>query len=412
MLSREIVSRSYSYDRGGNLTRIVDGHWGWSQIETDPADRLVSVLREQGTNESFRYNKIGNLTNISESNKNKFEFPINYSQGNRLTAKNNINYIYDKNGRRIKQTTLDGTTERQDWCYEWNAIDQLTGISRPDQRSWIYIYDALGRRIKKVESTPSGDRNNTERTTYIWHESTIVHELDFLKDSTIPFDSGWLYIPNTFTPLAKLTADSFQSVICNHLGTPQELITDKADVNFLRTRKSWGNHDSGESQTAKHFQDEAYCSIVFPGQHFDIESGLCQNLYRFYDPNTHSYLSHDPLGLIPGTNLYTYVCNPFRYIDPFGLCDKLYRRGPRDSKKLLESQAAAAEKSDIGIHGVSVSSSSAAKEGQVVRSASRADIEAAGFTIHKTGKDPNHFTVELPKPVTPDVARTFNDLFK
>jgi hypothetical protein len=89
----------------------------------------------------------------------------------------------------------------------------------------------------------------------------------------------------------------------------------------------------------------------------------------------------------------------------------LFRRGPHDSQRLLESQAKAAEEK-LGVHGVSVSTSSAAREGQVIRCATAAACEAAGFKVHKTGGDPNHHTVELPKPVTPEVARKFNDVFQ
>ncbi|NKI97765.1 RHS repeat-associated core domain-containing protein, partial [Rhizobacter sp. SG703] len=89
----------------------------------------------------------------------------------------------------------------------------------------------------------------------------------------------------------------------------------------------------------------------------------------------------------------------------------LFRRGPMDTKKLLESQAQAAE-NVLGVHGVSVSTSSAAKAGQVVRCATCSSVEAAGFKVQQTGKDLNHHTVELPKPITPDVVRIWNELFK
>ncbi len=91
----------------------------------------------------------------------------------------------------------------------------------------------------------------------------------------------------------------------------------------------------------------------------------------------------------------------------------LYRRGARDSSKLLKNQAQAAEKSSIGIHGVSVSSSSVTtRVGQLVRCASCSQLEKAGFKVHKTGRDPNHYTVELPSPVTKEVSKAFNDVFK
>ena len=89
----------------------------------------------------------------------------------------------------------------------------------------------------------------------------------------------------------------------------------------------------------------------------------------------------------------------------------LYRRGAIDSKRILESQAVAAE-SAIGIHEVSVSTSPSAKPGQVVRQASRNSVEAAGFRVTQTGRDPNHHTVELPSPITTTVVRIWNELFK
>jgi RHS repeat-associated protein len=89
----------------------------------------------------------------------------------------------------------------------------------------------------------------------------------------------------------------------------------------------------------------------------------------------------------------------------------LFRRGAHDTQGLLTSQASAAEKAGLP-HGVSVSTSSAAKPGQVVRSASSSSVESAGLNVHKTGSDPNHFTVELPKPITKAITEKWNALFK
>jgi len=89
-----------------------------------------------------------------------------------------------------------------------------------------------------------------------------------------------------------------------------------------------------------------------------------------------------------------------------------YRRGPNDSLKALQSQGTAAL-NNIGIFGISVSlDPTPTRPDQVVRSASQQDILDAGFTIQQTGQDPNHYTVGIPNPVTPEVARTWNGLFK
>ncbi len=91
----------------------------------------------------------------------------------------------------------------------------------------------------------------------------------------------------------------------------------------------------------------------------------------------------------------------------------LYRRGAHDTEGLLRRDAQAAEKAQgVQIHGVSVSTSPAARAGQVVRCASCSSVEAAGFKVTQTGHDPNHHTAELPKPITQDVVRTWNELFK
>jgi RHS repeat-associated protein len=91
-----------------------------------------------------------------------------------------------------------------------------------------------------------------------------------------------------------------------------------------------------------------------------------------------------------------------------------YRRGPYDTLKAIQSQATAAQNNEnIGIFGLSVSLlPNPNYAGQIVRSASQQDILDAGFTITKTGSDPNHFTIGIPNPVTPQVTRTWNDLFK
>jgi hypothetical protein len=88
----------------------------------------------------------------------------------------------------------------------------------------------------------------------------------------------------------------------------------------------------------------------------------------------------------------------------------LHRRGDSDSLKLLRDQAAQAE-AKIGYHGVSVSLSPAGRAvDQVVRCATCAQFENAGFQLVKTGGDPNHYTAVFPSTISPEIAKIWNSM--
>lgn len=105
--------------------------------------------------------------------------------------------------------------------------------------------------------------------------------------------------------------------------------------------------------------------------------------------------------------------------------DTLVRRGKRkESAQRLAKQATAAEyagDAQNGVpfgHGVSVTTPRSnlllATDPEDAVSATRRMFEDAGFPVRHTPtlKDPDHHTVELPKPVTDEVASRFNDVLK
>ena len=86
---------------------------------------------------------------------------------------------------------------------------------------------------------------------------------------------------------------------------------------------------------------------------------------------------------------------------------KRFGTDPESADRLAE-QAARAE-AVLGIHGVSVTARATTAPAGV---AARPDVEKH-FRVHDTPsrRDPQHRTVELPRPVTPEVAELFNRLF-
>ncbi|MBV6286736.1 RHS repeat-associated core domain-containing protein [Pseudomonas aegrilactucae] len=60
--------------------------------------------------------------------------------------------------------------------------------------------------------------------------------------------------------------------------------------------------------------------IRFQGQYHDPETGLHYNRFRYYEPRMARYISRDPIGMLGGLNVYSYVSNrPVMRVDPLGL---------------------------------------------------------------------------------------------
>jgi RHS repeat-associated protein len=82
---------------------------------------------------------------------------------------------------------------------------------------------------------------------------------------------------------------------------------------------------SGSLQTVCRNETELHSlsyNLRYPGQYFDAETGLNQNMRRDFDPATGRYIESDPLSLNAGVNTYAYVRgNPLSKIDPYGLWD-------------------------------------------------------------------------------------------
>jgi RHS repeat-associated protein len=94
------------------------------------------------------------------------------------------------------------------------------------------------------------------------------------------------------------TIENLYDVHSDHLDTPC-MLTDSYGI------PSW--RASYEAFGKAHVSDDPDGSLVtidpgitfnlrFPGQYYDAESGLHDNFYRSYDPNTGRYISADPIG--------------------------------------------------------------------------------------------------------------------
>ncbi|WP_159248513.1 RHS repeat-associated core domain-containing protein [Tenacibaculum maritimum] len=66
--------------------------------------------------------------------------------------------------------------------------------------------------------------------------------------------------------------------------------------------------------------EKTFIPFRYQGQYEDIETGLYYNRFRYYSPDTGTYISKDPIGLEGGMpNMYAYVHNSNSWVDPLGL---------------------------------------------------------------------------------------------
>lgn len=295
-LSGPLIDRAYTRV-GMHIAAIDDGHWGRTQFAYDPVKRLTSAIRERGASEHFVFDVEDNLERVQRGP--AIESFV-YENGSRLTQHGDISYQYDEQGRLTSKLEARPGQPVLTWKYQWDALDRLVRVSLPSAEEWRYSYDAFGRRIGKRSSTG-------RRLGFVWDRDAVLHELE--NDAVT---ASWVNSPGSFVPLCKVEGRIFYSVICDHLGTPRELIDHSGRVVWRADYESWG-------QIRQLQTDGVQCSIRFQGQWWDEETGLHYNRYRYYDPSIGRYISSDPLGVLGGLNQYSYVANPIHWIDPFGL---------------------------------------------------------------------------------------------
>ncbi len=294
----QVISRDYGYDSAGNLALIKDMKKGEINFKYDALDRLTHA--KGIINETFSHDPASNI--ISHSGES-----VNLGKGNRLHMQGDRKFEYDDRGNLIEEKR--GKEGKLLTKFHYNSQNQLVKVEKNGQEI-EYKYDALGRRIAKIDKFGE--------STFLWNEDVL------LQENRKNIKKTYIYEPDSFRPLAFLQDEKVYYYHLDHLGTPQEITSYEGEVVWSARYKAYGNLAQKDIEQVEN-------NLRFQGQYYDEETGLHYNRHRYYDPEHGRFINQDPIGLNGGDNNYQYAPNPVSWIDPFGLACK-------DSKQLKKSK--------------------------------------------------------------------------
>jgi RHS repeat-associated protein len=135
--------------------------------------------------------------------------PINHWPDNRIAFDENSAWRYSDQGNRVEQTSQNPQHYERQRLY-FDGANQLAALqvdstdgSGPAvmQNAARYVYDALGRRLKKTVK----DQNSQIHITYFgWDGDRLVHTETVKEDGTREI-VHIIYEPSTFTPMVRLS---------------------------------------------------------------------------------------------------------------------------------------------------------------------------------------------------------------
>jgi RHS repeat-associated protein len=324
--------------------------WSWGDGSTTTrtfnGDGLVSQIVTAGVTLGYGYDNANRISGITNSSNSALTWSYGYDVLDRLTSASTSSvsdgWTYDADGNQLTQTgttaisfsvnsannQLSATTGSLVRAYSYDAAGNTVGyaalaFSYNDRGrmavtsggSTDYLYNALGQMIEK-----SGTLG-----TRIFMQDESGHLIG-------EYDGGGNLIEETIwlgdIPVATLQPNgsggvNILYVHTDHLNSPRKIAQPTSGTLVWRwDADPFGTASPNENPSG--LGTFAY-NLRFPGQYYQGETGLSQNVNRDCDPLVSKYIESDPIGLYGGINTYAYVeGNPLSFVDPSGLCGQSY----------------------------------------------------------------------------------------
>ena len=326
---------SYTLGNGQTVTRTYDATYALTDITSpalnlhfarDALGRITAEGNAPGANpasETYHYDPLSRLVEVDDANGNALQSYTYNPTGDRLSKTGNGlatgTYSYTTgthqlsgigNGARTSDANGNMTgnsSAGQVWGYGYNGRNRMTIVQANGNTVGTYVYNALGQRISKVATLPTAVN---ERFAYD-EQGNLIGEY-----GTLSRDYIWMNgIPVGVIDTLNSAGGTLNYVTADGLGTPRAVSNSQGNTIWSW---AWLNNPFGEQAP---ISSNGYTlNLRFPGQYYDVESGLVHNGYRDNCPECGRYIQSDPTGLAGGISTYAYVSNnSLNFADPFGL---------------------------------------------------------------------------------------------
>jgi len=332
-----VLQNYYGYTDALNLTNIWDNldptqnqsFWHTATERIQNADGPWGALTFYHDDSDNRTNRILTVGGVTTSD--FYGYP---STSNRLTSitrngNPHRSFVLDNSGN----TTSDAETGGSTRAFAYDSRGQLQTVTIGASLKGTYTYNYAAQLVSRTltNTTPSG-------TVHYIHdlEGNVIAETDGLGNTVREYiwmpsgsgsdSEGKQAISASALPLAVIadvdTTPKLYYVHADHLNRPVAMMDASKAFVWRATFLPFGGVHSVTGTAATDSR--------FPGQWFNLESGLHYNWHRHYDPTTGRYLQPDPLGMPDGPSRYAYAVNtPQMAVDPDGLQSRLMLRGSR-----------------------------------------------------------------------------------
>jgi RHS repeat-associated protein len=288
--SSDLIHWTYAYSDKRNLTGIAD--------VLNPAKSQFYMYADNG----FLESAVGPWGTPVAASTSLYSLVSGSNRLSGVTTDGTPSRQFDSDaaGNVIEDTDLSTSTTRE---LVYNNPGQVVTFEIGGVAQGIYKYDYLSLLASRgLPGSPT--------TLHYVHDlsGNVIAEYD--SAGTLLREYVWL----DNRPIAAIEAGTTPVVYwvhTDHLERPVMMTDDNANVVWQAKYLPYGEVYSVTGPASLDYR--------FPGQWFQLESGLNYNWHRHYDPTTGRYVQPDPIGMPDGPSRWAYAQNsPLMNVDPTG----------------------------------------------------------------------------------------------